>query len=85
MTQRREYNAEIHGNVFEWIREECERQRYWQGRRDAPMAAPRPLVAARSLRDRNNSGYTVPAFQPQEPRPNAPGKHVFEISKARKL
>lgn len=84
MTQRREYDAEVHGNIFEWIRDECERQRYWQGRSDKPVAKPVP-VTLRSLRDRNHSRNAIARLQPQEARPKTPGENVFEVSKARKL
>jgi len=86
MTQRREYNPESGENRFQWIVEECERQRHWQGRRDAPVAKPVP-TPLRSLRGFNGNNHRDAALLPkgQESGLNTPSKYVFEISKARKL
>ena len=83
-TRRREYRGtELDGNVFDWIVEECERIRYWDGQE---TRAPKPRVPAlRSLRGNDVHHTASPRLNLHKSSSNAPGEHTFEISKARKL
>jgi hypothetical protein len=84
VTTRREYDPSKHGNVFQWILEESERQRHWDDhkrevREVAAMKAQIPVL--RSLDDRHTvySGKCYVAGTEQS------AENVFEITKARKL
>lgn len=81
--RRRDYNPDAHGNVFDFIVEECERIRYWGGH-ETKDPIPARDSAWRSL-SRHQPGRAVPLLHTQITCPENPRQDVFEISQARKL
>jgi hypothetical protein len=84
VTSRREYDPSRHGNVFQWILEESERQRHWDDHRRkvrevAALKAKAPVL--HSLDNRNvvygGKAYVACSQESTE--------NVFEVTKARKL
>jgi hypothetical protein len=81
LKNRQEYDAERHGNVFDWIVAESKRLRHWQ-KPPEPVRPREPVM--RSLRG-ENCRYAVHRRQPDEARTDKPLEDVFELARARKL
>lgn len=79
--KRREYDASKDGNVFDWLLEECERQRHWHKVKREPVK-PKPVL--QSLRGFNNRNASH-CLKLDKSGPDEAPKHVFEVSQARKL
>lgn len=83
--RRRDYNPDAHGNIFDFVVEESERIRYWQGQETQDAIPARDQPSSWLSLTRHKPGRTATLLNPQVPRPDHASQNVFEISQARKL
>lgn len=81
--RRRDYSPDAHGNIFDFVVEESERIRYWQGQ-ETQDPLPARNAPWRSL-SRHKPGRSVTLLHTQITCPENTRQDVFEISQARKL